>query len=81
MPVPPVGVTVIQLLSLAAVQAQLLVVVTVTEPVAPAAASESVVGDSVNVQVPDAAWVTVKLCVPTVIVPVRDDAVVFAAAV
>jgi hypothetical protein len=76
---PLAGVTVSQLLSLAAVQAHPLVVVTVTEPVAPPAATDALVGDRVNVHELDAACVTLKVCVPTVIVPVRDDAVLAAA--
>jgi hypothetical protein len=74
-------VTVTQLLSLAAVHVHPLVVVTVTLPVPPPAASARLVGDSVNRHEADAACVTLKLCVPTVMMPVRADAVVLASAV
>ena len=70
---------VIQASLLVAVQLQPVPAVTVTVPVA---ATDDVkfndVGAIVNVQGAPA-WVTVKVCPPTVIVPVRDDVLVLAA--
>ena len=70
---------VIQASLLVAVQLQPVPAVTVTVPVV---AVEDVrfddVGAMVNVQGAPA-WVTVKVCPPTVIVPVRDEVLVLAA--
>jgi hypothetical protein len=52
--------------------------VTATEPCAPLAATEALNGDSVAVQTTPA-WVTVNVCPPMVIVPVRLDRLLLAA--
>ena len=73
MPLPDApAVTVIQASLLAADQPQPVPAVTLTVPVAAAAVVKlEDVGAIVNVQGAPA-WVTVKVCPPTVIVPVRE---------
>ena len=81
MPLPDApAVTVNQLVALlTAVQLQPVPAVTVTVPVAAADVVRlDDVGEMVNVHGAPA-WVTVKVCPPIVIVPVRDAVVVFAA--
>lgn len=71
-------VTVIHVALLTAVQVQPVAAVMVTEPVPPAAATDS--PDDPRAKVQDAAaWVTVKVWPPVVIVPVREAVVGFAA--
>ena len=77
-PVPPAD-TVSQLVLLVAVHVHPLAVVTVSLEGPPVAGMEGLVGDTVNAQA--AASVTVTVFPAIVIVPVRDDEVVFAAAV
>jgi hypothetical protein len=72
-------VTVNQLELLDAVHEQPLVVVTVLLPGPPSLASDALVGDTVKAHA--AASVTVIVCPATVKVPLRDELVVFAAAV
>jgi hypothetical protein len=81
LPVPLVGVTVSQLLSLVAAHPQLLVVETEMVPLPPALTTETVVGESVYEQDEAAASMTEKLWLPKVRVPVLEAIVVFAAAV
>src|SRR5205814_4556552 len=73
-------VTVIHVALLTAVHAQPVGAVTVVLPVPPAAATDWLVGEIVSVQVMPTC-VTVALLPPAVMVPVRDDVDVFAAAV
>ena len=80
MPLPDApAVTVSQLVALlTAVQLQPVPAVTVTVPVVAAEVGFNDVGEIVNVQ-GTPACVTVKVCPPIVIVPVRDVVLVFAA--
>jgi hypothetical protein len=71
---------VIQLSALVAVHAQLDPVVTATLPFMPVDAADTVVGETLNVQL-FAACVTVTVCPATVMVPVREAPVVLAATV
>jgi hypothetical protein len=78
LPEAPV-VTVSQLLLLAAVQVHPLVVVIVSVERPPPLGIDGFVGDTVNAHA--AASVTVTVCPATVSVPLREELVVFAAAV
>jgi hypothetical protein len=71
---------VIQLTALVAVHAQLEPVVTATLPLLPVDGTDTLVGDTLYVQLL-AACVTVTVCPAMVIVPVRAAPVVFAATV
>jgi hypothetical protein len=70
---------VIQLVLLAAFQAQPVCAVTVTDPLAPAAADVVLGGASVAPQPAAAACVTLKVWPAMVTVPVRDEVAAFAA--
>ena len=77
-PVAP-AVTVIQAALLAAVQLQPVVVVTVADPLPPAAVTVCAVGEIENVHA-EAFCVTAKVAAPIAIVPVRDCVAVLAVA-
>ena len=64
---------------LTAVQPQPVPAVTATEPVPPAAATGALPGEMLYPQAVAAAWETVKVCPPIVILPLRAVVPVLAA--